>query len=56
MLATITAKASTSDQAWGYVVIAAALVEQKVNGQEKALLQKTISICDRATENAEDVI
>jgi len=55
-LATITAKAGTPDtaQALGGSAIAAVLKELQVKGQEKALLEKTIAINNRAIESAED--
>jgi hypothetical protein len=57
-LATITAKAPAPDQAQalGNAAISAVLVELQVKGQEKALLEKTIAINDRAIESAEDAI
>ena len=57
-LATITAKAEIPDQAQALAnaAIAAVLIELQVKGQEKALLQKTIAINERAIESAEDAI
>jgi capsular polysaccharide biosynthesis protein len=57
-LATITAKAPAPDeaQALGNAAISAVLNELQVKGQEKALLEKTIAINDRAIESAEDAI
>lgn len=57
-LATITAKASTPDnaQALGKAAITTLLIELQPKGQEKALLQKTIAINDRAIEVSEDAI
>jgi capsular polysaccharide biosynthesis protein len=57
-LTTITTKAETPDQAQalGGAAIAALLKELQVKGQEKALLQKTIAINERAIETAEDAI
>lgn len=43
-------------QALGNAAIAALLKELQVKGQEKALLEKTIGINDRAMESAEDAI
>jgi capsular polysaccharide biosynthesis protein len=57
-LTTITAKARTPDtaQALGSSAIAAVLKELQVKGQEKALLEKTIAINNRAIASAEDAI
>lgn len=57
-LATITAKARTPDaaQALGSSAIAAVLKELQVKGQEKALLEKTIAINNRAIASAEDAV
>ena len=57
-LTTISTKAETPDQAQalGGSAIAALLKELQVKGQEKALLQKTIAINERAIETAEDAI
>ncbi len=57
-LSTITAKAPTPDQAQalGNAAIAALLAELQPKGQEKALLQKTIAINDRAIESSEDAV
>lgn len=57
-LSTITAKAPTPDQAQalGNAAIAALLTELQPKGQEKALLQKTIAINDRAIEGSEDAV
>jgi capsular polysaccharide biosynthesis protein len=57
-LATITAKARTPDtaQSLGSSAIAAVLKELQVKGQEKALLEKTIAINNRAIASAEDAI
>ncbi len=57
-LATITAKGRTPEaaQALGSSAIAEVLKELKVKGQEKALLEKTISINNRAIASAEDAI
>lgn len=57
-LASITTKAETPDQAQalGNAVLAALLKELQVKGQEKALLQKTIAINERAIESAQDAI
>ena len=55
-LATITAKARTPDaaQALGNSAITSVLIELQVKGQEKALLEKTIAINNRAIASAED--
>lgn len=57
-LVTITAKARTPDaaQALGSSAIAAVLKELQVKGQEKALLEKTIAINNRAIASAEDAV
>ena len=57
-LATITAKAPTPEkaQALGNAAIAALLAELQAKGQEKALLEKTIAINQRAIDSAEDAI
>jgi capsular polysaccharide biosynthesis protein len=57
-LATITAKARTPDtaQSLGSSAIAAVLKELQVKGQEKALLEKTIAINNRAIASAEEAI
>jgi hypothetical protein len=57
-LTTITTKAETSDQAQalGRAALGALLNELQVKGQEKALLQKTIVINERAIESAEDAV
>lgn len=57
-LATITAKARTPDtaQSLGSSAIAAVLKELQVKGQEKALLEKTIAINNRAIASAEDAM
>lgn len=57
-LATITAKATTPEQAQalGSAAMAALLLELRPKGQEKALLQKTIVINERAIEGSEDAI
>lgn len=57
-LVTITAKASTADQAQalGNATIAALLDELKVKGKEKEAIQKAIAINDRAIDSAEDAI
>lgn len=57
-LTTITAKGRTPEaaQALGSSAIAEVLKELKVKGQEKALLEKTISINNRAIASAEDAI
>lgn len=57
-LATITAKGRTPEaaQALGSSAIAEVLKELQVKGQEKALLEKTISINNRAIASAEDAI
>jgi hypothetical protein len=57
-LATITAKARTPDaaQALGNSAITAVLKELQVKGQEKALLEKTIAINNRAIASAEDAV
>lgn len=57
-LTTITAKASTPEQAQslGNTAIAALLIELQPKGQEKALLQKTIYINERAIESGVDAI
>jgi uncharacterized protein involved in exopolysaccharide biosynthesis len=57
-LTNITTKAETPDQAQalGRAALGALLNELQVKGQEKALLQKTIAINERAIESAEDAI
>ena len=57
-LATITAKATTPDQAQalGNAAIAALLTELQPKGQERALLQKTIAINERAIGQSEDAL
>jgi uncharacterized protein (DUF3084 family) len=57
-LATITAKGRTPDtaQSLGSSAIAAVLKELQVKGQEKALIEKTIAINNRAIASAEDAI
>jgi hypothetical protein len=57
-LATITAKATTPEQAQalGSAAMAALLLELRPKGQEKALLQKTIAINERAIVGSEDAI
>ena len=57
-LATITAKATTPEQAQalGNAAIETLLIELQPKGQEKALLQKTIAINERAIEGSEDAI
>ena len=57
-LATITAKAPMPDkaQALGNAAIGALLAELQAKGQEKAMLEKSIAINQRAIESAEDAI
>jgi capsular polysaccharide biosynthesis protein len=57
-LTTITAKARTPDaaQALGSSAIAVMLKELQVKGQEKALIEKTIAINNRAIASAEDAV
>jgi uncharacterized protein involved in exopolysaccharide biosynthesis len=57
-LATITAKARSPDaaQALGASAIAAMLKELQVKGKEKALIENTIAINNRAIANAEDAM
>lgn len=57
-LATITAKGRTPDaaQALGSSAIVAVLKELQVKGQEKALLEKTIAINNRAIASSEDAV
>jgi capsular polysaccharide biosynthesis protein len=57
-LVTITAKARTPDaaQALGSSAITSVLKELRVKGQEKALLEKTIAINNRAIASAENAV
>ena len=57
-LATITAKATTPEQAQalGTAAMTALLIELQPKGQEKALLQKTIAINDRAIQGSQDAM
>lgn len=57
-LATVTANAETPHlaQALGDAAVAALMIELKVKGQEKALLQKIIAINERSIEISEEAI